>query len=147
AEVLSRVNDVLVKDRASTRFVTMVYAILDAHAKTVSFANAGHVPPLFVHLGQASVLDVEASTPLGLPDGRFSERTVEIPLGSELLFYSDGLSETVNAASVEYGIARMLEHFATPSSTMASLLQDIRRFAANQPCSDDVTVVMVGGRE
>src|SRR5678815_321118 len=44
AEILYRTNLVLAEDVGSERYVTLTLLQLDARAKTVSYANAGHIP-------------------------------------------------------------------------------------------------------
>src|SRR5215471_18824856 len=48
AEVLSRLNELLVNDFPAGKFVTMIYAVLDPKTKVVLFANAGHLKPLLI---------------------------------------------------------------------------------------------------
>ncbi len=44
----------------------MVYAVLDPATRTVVFANAGHLRPLFIDESGEHFLDVERGLPLGL---------------------------------------------------------------------------------
>jgi len=46
SEVLGKLNQLLVNDFPSGRFVTMVYAVLDPVTCTLTFASAGHLRPL-----------------------------------------------------------------------------------------------------
>ncbi len=49
AEVVERVNDLLVPDALGGMFVTLVYAVLDLKSGELLIANAGHNPPLTLH--------------------------------------------------------------------------------------------------
>jgi len=49
AEVLKRVNDLLIPDTRQGMFVTAVYAVLDQDNGEITYANAGHNPPLWIH--------------------------------------------------------------------------------------------------
>jgi phosphoserine phosphatase RsbU/P len=53
AEVLTRLNNMLLEDFPDGRFVTMVYAELDPQKRTLRLANAGHLAPLLVWSGSA----------------------------------------------------------------------------------------------
>lgn len=147
AEVLSRVNRVLLKDFPTAKFVTMVYAILDPKSGSIAFASAGHLHPLFVDGRGAHFLETDAGLPLGIREGSFSERTVEMTAGSRLVFYSDGVTEAMNSSFEQYGATRLRDHIANPSASVQSLLNDIRTFTGGYSASDDVTVVMVQGNE
>ncbi len=143
AEVLCRVNRVLLKDFPRAKFVTMVYALLDPKRGSIVFASAGHLPPLLVDASGAHFLETEAGLPLGIRERSFSERTIEMTAGSRLVFYSDGVTEAMNSSLEQYGETRLRDHVANPSASTQSVVNDVRTFTAGQSASDDVTVVMV----
>jgi len=142
-EVLRRINRTLLKDLPAARFVTMIYAVLDTAHRRLVFANAGHPYPLLVDSAGGRFLPTEAGFPLGIRDGPFAEREVQLPAGSRLVLYSDGLSEATSPAEEEYGTARIRQHFDAESATVESLLDDVRGFVSGSPASDDLTVVMI----
>ena len=144
-EVLTKLNRLLVEDFPAGRFVTMVYAVLDPTERTLTFANAGHLPPLLVTGISAQFLDVERGIPLGLGPGDFSEVEVNLPMGSRLVFYSDGITEAENPADEEYGLARLQEHFRRTDVSAESLLDDVRSFADGSDLRDDASVILVKG--
>src|SRR6059058_5039405 len=142
-EVLTHLNRLLVEDFPSGKFVTMVYAVLDPASRTLTFANAGHLRPILVDDLGARSLDNERGMPLGLGFGSFSEVKVNLPENSRLVFYSDGITETVNPADEEYGTARLQEHVLGPSASEESILADVRSFANGAGLDDDATVIMI----
>lgn len=142
-EVLERLNRFLVEDFPPARFVTMVYAVFDPAKCTVTFANAGHLQPLLIQGGSARFLSTEEGMPLGLSSGVFSEAEVELPPGSRLVFYSDGITEAEDPDDAEYGSQRMIDHLLRPDATAESLLADVREFADGYGLRDDATVIMV----
>jgi sigma-B regulation protein RsbU (phosphoserine phosphatase) len=143
AEVLTKLNRLMVEDFPNGKFVTMVYAVLDPAARTLTFANAGHLPPLLVDSSQTRVLNTESGLPLGLTFGSFSETTVRLPENSKVVFYSDGITEAANAGEEEYGLQRLENHFARPAACPESLLQEVQSFAAPEPLRDDATVIVI----
>jgi phosphoserine phosphatase RsbU/P len=144
AEVLTRLNQLLVNDFPAGKFVTMVYGVLDPQTRTVTFANAGHLQPLFIDAVGAHFLETERGLPLGLSTGDYSETSVTLSLGSKLIFYSDGITEAVNPAEEEYGLTRLAEHAAKPSASAVSIIEDVRVFGNGTGVHDDATVVFVG---
>jgi phosphoserine phosphatase RsbU/P len=84
----------------------MVYAMLDPATRTLTFANAGHLQPLFVHGQEARFLSTEVGMPIGVRSGTFSETQIELLPGSRLVFYSDGITEAANPEGEEYGLLR-----------------------------------------
>jgi sigma-B regulation protein RsbU (phosphoserine phosphatase) len=142
-EVLTKLNRLLVEDFPAGRFVTMVYAVLDPAERTLTFANAGHPPPLLMTGTSAQFLDVERGIPLGLGPSDFSEVEVELPLGSRLVFYSDGITEAENPTDEEYGLVRLQEHFLRTDASAESLLDNVRSFADGSGLRDDASVILV----
>jgi sigma-B regulation protein RsbU (phosphoserine phosphatase) len=143
-EVLTKLNSLLVEDFPAGRFVTMVYAVLDPAARTVTFANAGHLRPLLMDLSGARFLDTERGLPLGLGCGDYSECQISLAEGSRLVFYSDGITEAENAHEEEYGLERLAEHVAKPGASAVSIVEDVRVFANGAGVRDDASVVFVG---
>jgi phosphoserine phosphatase RsbU/P len=142
-EVLSKLNRMLVEDFPSGRFVTMVYAVLDPAHRTLTFSNAGHLPPLLVDAQGARFLETERGMPLGLGFGDFSEAQVQLPHGSRLAFYSDGITEAVGPQAAEYGPERLANLMQQPHASAENLLQDVRSFANGAGLQDDATVIFV----
>jgi sigma-B regulation protein RsbU (phosphoserine phosphatase) len=144
-EVLGKLNRLLIEDFPAGRFVTMVYGVLDPAKRTLTFANAGHPRPLLLTGESAQFLDVERGIPLGLGPGDFSEVEVNLPMGSRLVFYSDGITEALNQTDEEYGLVRLQEHFSRTDASAESLLEDVRSFADGSCLRDDASVILVKG--
>jgi sigma-B regulation protein RsbU (phosphoserine phosphatase) len=143
-EVLTKLNGLLVEDFPAGRFVTLVYGVLDPAIRAVTFANAGHLHPLFVDDSGAHFLDTERGLPLGLSCGDYSETTVVLSPGSRLVFYSDGITEAVNEAEEEYGLDRLARHIAGPDASAVSVVDDVRAFANGVGLRDDASLLFVG---
>jgi len=144
-EVLTKLNRLLVEDFPAGRFVTMVYAVLDPAKRTLTFSNAGHLRPLLISGSSAQFLDVERGIPLGLGPGGFSEVEMKLPIGSRVVFYSDGITEAENQAGEEYGWGRLQKHFLRTDASADSLLDDVRSFADGSGLRDDASVILVKG--
>jgi sigma-B regulation protein RsbU (phosphoserine phosphatase) len=143
-QVLTKLNGLLVEDFPAGKFVTLVYAVLDPATRTVVFANAGHLHPLFINDDGAQFLDTECGLPLGINCGGYSETRVTLSEGSRLVFYSDGITEAVNADEEEYGPERLAEHAAGAGASAVTIVDDVRAFANGSGVRDDATVVFVG---
>ena len=143
SEVLAKLNNLLVNDFPSGRFVTMLYAILDPTSRILKYASAGHLRPLLIENGHAHFLDTERGMPLGIGSGDYSEAHVQLAPGSRLLFYSDGITEATNPAGDEYGADRLEQHFGRADASAESILQDVRGFANGDGLHDDATVILV----
>jgi sigma-B regulation protein RsbU (phosphoserine phosphatase) len=142
-EVLSKLNRLLIDDLPPARFVTMVFAVLDPEARTLTFASAGHLQPLLIEGEQARFLNTEAGLPLGVGPGEYSETEIQLTPGSRVVFYSDGITEAANPDEEEYGELRLKQHLLQPGTSGESLLEDVRSFANGFGLHDDATVISV----
>jgi sigma-B regulation protein RsbU (phosphoserine phosphatase) len=143
SEVLTKLNRLLVEDFPSGRFVTMVYAVLDSSKRTLTYANAGHLPPLLVDSTGARFLETEMGLPLGIRHGSFSETTVPLGEKARIALYSDGITEATNQTDEEYGPARLAAHVLSGGSCPEMLVEDVRAFANGAGLHDDATVIML----
>ena len=146
AEVLTRLNNMMIEDFPSGRFVTMVYAELDPSTRVLRIANAGHLAPLLIEPSGYRWINHEHGLPLGISASKFSE--IEVTLGehSRIAFYSDGITEAELESGEEYGPERLLIQMQSPDFTPDSLLADVRKFANGSGLRDDATVILVGAR-
>ena len=143
AETLSKLNKLMVEDFPSGRFVTLIYAILDPKNRTLKFASAGHLAPLLVEGDHARFLQSDAGTPLGLSKTSFSESEIHLKEGSQLVLYSDGITEAAGFDDQEYGPERLREHVLKPQASSDSILTDVRRYVNGAGLQDDATVIFV----
>jgi phosphoserine phosphatase RsbU/P len=144
SEVLTRLNQLLVEDFPAGKFVTLVYAVLDPATRRVTFANAGHLRPLVIDQAGERFLDTERGLPLGLGSGDYSETEVTLSKGSKLVFYSDGITEAVDAAEEEYGLDRLAQHARKSDASAVSIVDDVRLYANGTGVRDDASVVFIG---
>jgi PAS domain S-box-containing protein len=102
-ELLTRLDDVVARLAAEQELsadagdlsATCLYAVYDPVSRRCNLARAGHPMPAVVTPGGAvEYLDLPAGPPLGLGGLPFEEAEVELPEGSLLVLYTDGLIES-----------------------------------------------------
>ncbi|HET9995409.1 MAG TPA: GAF domain-containing SpoIIE family protein phosphatase [Candidatus Acidoferrum sp.] len=107
AFVLALLNQRLYGARLDSRFIAMLFAVFDAPSRKLKLSNAGGPYPLLVR--DRHVLSIRlAGVPLGLlPDTQYDESEIDLRPGDIVLFASDGILESANAAEEEFGLARL----------------------------------------
>jgi sigma-B regulation protein RsbU (phosphoserine phosphatase) len=148
-EVLTRLNNMLLEDFPSGRFVTMVYAELDPAQRTLRLANAGHLPPLLVdgrETGGHRWIQTEQGLPLGVAASKYSETEVSLNPNARVAFYSDGITEAELDSDEQYGAERLLAQMQSADITTESLIADVKQFVDGAGLRDDATVILVGAR-
>jgi adenylate cyclase len=155
-KLLRLVNDEISQENPADMFVTAIIGIVDARSGDVELCNAGHNAPILLRsTGSAQELDGAGGPPLCVAE-KFPYRMQQLTLeaGDILLFVTDGVSEAENGQQARYGTARAIECFTGEHTTDAAgvcvkLHEDVKKFTAGAPPSDDLTIVAVRflGRE
>ncbi|HSZ62112.1 MAG TPA: GAF domain-containing SpoIIE family protein phosphatase [Terriglobales bacterium] len=143
AEVLTQLNNMMIEDFPSGRFVTMVYAELDPSTRILRIANAGHLAPLLVEPSGHRWINHEHGLPLGISASKFSETEMTLGEHSSIAFYSDGITEAGADSGEEYGAERLLAEMQSANVTTDDLLADVRKFTNGCGLRDDATVILV----
>ncbi len=148
-EMICSVNEYLVENTPSNRFITFFAGELDPASGKFSYINAGHNPPL-VARKDATVEELESGGfPLGImSDADYEQGEVNIGAGECLVIFSDGVSEAENPEGEEFGIERLTEVVRQNYSRSAAGLRDkiesaLSSFTKTAPANDDITLVIV----
>ncbi len=141
AEVLSGLDRLVERDD-SVEMVTVVYALIDPVAGSVTVGDAGHLPLIRVpETGDVELVDAGAgTTPIGVAEPR-STQSVRLQPGDILIAFTDGLIESRDR-SLEEGFAELLRCLEEARGVPLDRLLDIvtERMATAGP-ADDVTVL------
>jgi sigma-B regulation protein RsbU (phosphoserine phosphatase) len=145
AETLEHLNRSLTEDFPSGKFVTMVYGVLDASTREITLASAGHLRPLVIN-GHCAFLELDTGLPLGLGPSSYPQSTIRLDPGTQLLLYTDGITEAMDHTEDEYGPGRLLEHFLQPDACVDGLIAEVQGFSAGSDRTDDATAVLIRSR-
>ncbi len=151
-EVLREVNNILNEDNETSMFVTLFYATYDPHSRVLTYANGGHNPPLLVHAdGASELLPLTGGVALAIvPDLLYQQDSVTLAPDDTVIFYTDGVTEAINAEGDQFEVPRMQELFAAappkdPESVVMDLLDAVNTFAGDMPQFDDITCLALRG--
>jgi serine phosphatase RsbU (regulator of sigma subunit) len=150
-DVCSSVNRLLCGQMIAGRFVTMVYLYLDAANGSLTYANAGHNPPLLAQANGTIETLGASGTVLGVfPDATYERASTSLHSGDRLLLYTDGVTESRNAADEEFGQDRLsdalLRHRHLDATALhAAVMNEVRQFAT-AGFQDDATLLTVAIR-
>ena len=130
-------------DPAAGHFATVAVGVYDARVGTLTYALAGHPPPILRDARTREPLTVCCSPPVGwgLPTGR-RQSTVSLPAGAGVCFFSDGLVEARSEDGL-LGRERLSEIFDGLGSRPAAedLLGGVRAAACSTP--DDMAACVL----
>jgi sigma-B regulation protein RsbU (phosphoserine phosphatase) len=157
---LSAVNKVVSANLDGKSFITMLYGVIDIERREMTFARAGHCPLIHVPANQpAGMRKARMLVPDGLVvglqiddgtmfDALLQEQTISIEPGDLVVWFTDGISETMNEAFDCFGEARLaqvVEQYAhLPFDQLrAYILAELRAFAAGADQHDDMTMILM----
>jgi serine phosphatase RsbU (regulator of sigma subunit) len=94
SDALATAN-IVAHDLCAGVVVTAIAAVLDHRLGTLTFANAGHPPPLLVtSSGHAFLTQTSADLPLGIFSRyRAADYVIALPPDALVVFYTDGVTE------------------------------------------------------
>jgi phosphoserine phosphatase RsbU/P len=158
-ELLIEADRIISHHLDSCSFITMTYAVVDTTARTITCARAGHTPFIRIAAGGAGSPRAEVFAPDGMVLGlnldggvRFERYLEELMLpvaaGDLFFFFTDGISEAMDAAGECFGDERLsawLEAHANcpPEAIRDGLVQEVTAFAQGQPQHDDITMMIL----
>jgi serine phosphatase RsbU (regulator of sigma subunit)/putative methionine-R-sulfoxide reductase with GAF domain/anti-sigma regulatory factor (Ser/Thr protein kinase) len=148
AEALRRVNDLLYPDCQQGMFVTAVYAVIDEVKGTLTYANAGHNPPLWVSRHKVERL-TRTGMALGvMENAEMQECVVQLRKGDSILFYTDGVTEAFSENGEIFGEERLSASLSSGKIPSAMAVLDavdtsLINFVGEASPSDDITMIAV----
>ena len=152
ADILRAVNAALLHEQGSAplRFVTACCLVLEPAARglQVCLSVAGHPLPLVTGAdGDARPVGT-AGRPLGIDaDVEFAESTVELPPGSTMVLYTDGVTEARDDAGRQFGEDALLRvvagaPVADPEAVVAAVSAAVEaQLAGSRHEPDDLAVL------
>ena len=157
---LSAVNKVVSANLDGKSFITMCYGVIDLERGEMTFARAGHCPLIHVPANQpAGMRKARLLVPDGLVvglqiddgtmfDNLLQEQTISLAPGDLVVWFTDGISETMNEAFDCFGeerLAQIVEQYAhLPFDQLrAYILAELRAFAAGADQHDDMTMILM----
>jgi PAS domain S-box-containing protein len=146
AEVMARVNRLVISGEEEA-MATVLYLVLDRETGEVSFASAGHPPPLVLTSDGPEFLEGGRAVPVGAAEpGIFREATAVLPPGASLLLYTDGLVERRDTP-LEQRLGDLAEAAGSGDGPLEALCDSVlARVLGQHVPTDDVALLAVRPR-
>jgi len=146
-DILKKLSEAM-KQVTTNHYLTGVVLLIDPNARTIEFANGGHIPCL-LQSGKASFLPLEATgTVIGsFITAPYEFKKIAYPAGTRLILFTDGIVEQKNAAREEFGMPRFEAALAelrgeNPALVLGEIYRRVTEFSGTEKFSDDVTLLI-----
>ena len=152
AAVVSRLNLQLYENTPQEKYVTFFFGVYDAATRTLTYTNAGHLPPVLFRGGRVERLRA-GGTVVGLFSPlTYEQAEIQIQPGDLLLAFTDGITEPENIYGEEFGEDRMLEVVrralnASPQILVEEIYRSVSDWTGSPELQDDMTLVVAKASE
>jgi sigma-B regulation protein RsbU (phosphoserine phosphatase) len=150
SQAMRKVNYLISQEAKMGMFVTLFYAVLDPETRRLHYVNAGHNPPFVLKNGSGDVIMLRASgIAMGvIGDVSFEEKRIELATNDIVVFYTDGITEAINAAGEQFGEKKLIETINKNADLpvldlISSVKDEVFTYAQGQPQYDDFTLVIL----
>ncbi len=151
AGMMRALNEFFYEDLTrSELFITMFYLKFDARTDKLTYASAGHNPPMLLNgkTGEIDHLDAEGLI-LGIKrEVEFEEKQCTLKKGDLLVLYTDGVTEAESSEGEFFGTQRLgsllRDHRKLPPEEIIEMIfEQVRIFTGAANFNDDVSMVVM----
>ncbi|MCQ4042191.1 SpoIIE family protein phosphatase [Streptantibioticus rubrisoli] len=142
AQLLRHLDNLAHRLGTTDHLATCVYAVYDPIHRTLSVANAGHIPPVLArHDGRSEPLRIPEGAPIGVGGVPFETVEIPVPDGSWLVLCTDGLVE-VRGQGIDAGLAALCANVIEPQQTPEDVCNQILSQVHYEERGDDVALLV-----
>ena len=148
AEVFTRANDDLCEHNDANMFITAWMGVLNLKTGLLTYANAGHNPPLLRRKGQQfEYLKSPAGFVLAGWEGfQYRKQELQLAPGDQLYLYTDGVTEAENLEELQFGEENLRaalneEKSDDPEKLCRKIKRDVAGFVGEASAFDDITML------
>ena len=147
SEVVTELNKQLYANTAPEKFSTFFLGIFDEETSNLRYTNAGHLPPILIRNGEASLLAVDGMVVGAFPFAQYGESSIILEPKDLLLLYTDGISEPQNDYDEMYGEDRLIElvkknAHLSDAGIINAVMEAVRQWTGSDELQDDMTLLI-----
>ena len=142
SHIVETMNENICEGNDNCMFVTLFVGVLDLQTGHLSYCNAGHEAPYV----QDKLLACDANLPIGvMPKMPYTNQETDLPFGTTIFFYTDGLTEAENANRELFGRERVTETVTafkgSPQELIETMTAAVHQYVGDHEQSDDLTML------
>ncbi len=144
---LTKVNEELCRNNPANMFLTAWVGVFDLENGVVTFANAGHNPPIRLSSGEPVFMREKSGPVLAFIGGiEYKSHKVALGVGDSLLLYTDGVTEALDTQDRLFGEPRLMDAVRSidkpnPDQLCRVVRMVVAAFAEGAPQADDITIL------
>ena len=146
AEVAMHLNKRFRWEAETAQFFTLVYALLDTSQYELRLVCAGHPGPIVLSRNGKSRHIRTRDLPIGIGDGHYEEVRVTLQPGDRVYFFSDGVTDALNAANQPFGLQRLCAAVRSAldqplSKSLDYIITQVQAWTESKRFADDLSLL------
>lgn len=148
ALALTNTNKQLCENNDAELFVTVWAGIYDTVSKVITFANAGHNPPIIMRKNQTPsyLVSKKGFVLAGLEGATYTNCTINLDEGDEIILYTDGVTEANDPNKNLYGEDRLIRFVEsqrdnTSMDQVNKVIEELYKYMNGAEQFDDITIM------
>lgn len=151
SSLVSHLNKQLYAFTAPEKYATFYVGVYDESTSTLTYTNAGHLPPILVSQGKVSRLEVNGMVVGAFPFADYGESQVRLAPGDLVVFFTDGVTEPEDAYGEQFGEERLIDLVLQnvhrdDAEIVNEILNAVRQWTGSDELQDDMTLLLVRRR-
>jgi phosphoserine phosphatase RsbU/P len=148
-QIVSSVNDMILRDIRSGKLLTMFIGLLDHRSRALHYVNAGHLPPAVIRADGETEYLRTGGMPIGVfPHSRYERGFIQLRAGDIVVGYTDGITEADDVRGNEFRIERVVDtvrraRAAPAEEIVQTVLSEVERFSFGGTHEDDRVVLVM----
>lgn len=147
AHLVSQLNTQLYNTTSPEKYATFYFGMYDDQTSTLTYTNAGHLPPVLVRGGEPRLLEVTGTVVGAFPFAVYEEQKIRLDGGDVLVAYTDGIVEPENEYGEMFGDQRLIDLLVKHASAsndeiIAHVMEAVREWTGAGELQDDMTMLV-----
>jgi sigma-B regulation protein RsbU (phosphoserine phosphatase) len=150
AAMVGQLNRQLYANTSPEKYATFFFGLYDENTRSMTYTNAGHLPPLLLRGSDVQLLEVTGTVVGAFPSISYQEKSIELRPDDLLVAYTDGITEPENEYGEEFGADRLADTLRRnqthePGEIAAKVMEAVRQWSNAPELPDDMTLVVMRG--
>lgn len=147
ANLVSKLNRQVWEHTSPEKYATFFFAAFDEPTGTLTYTNAGHLPPLLFRDGKVVSLDTNGTVVGAFREALYDASCIALEPHDLLVCYTDGITEPENAYGEMFGEERLIElvhrhSTANPEEIIRLVFEAVRAWTGAPELHDDMTLLL-----
>jgi sigma-B regulation protein RsbU (phosphoserine phosphatase) len=150
SDLVSELNRQVYANTSPEKYATFYFGLYNDDSRTLTYTNAGHLPPILMRDGAAQHLEVTGTVVGAFPLAVYEEKSIELRRGDLLVAFTDGIVEPENEYGEPFGEERLVDLLAKygqreSKEIIARIMETVEQWTGSSELFDDMTLLLARG--